>query len=115
MIFITVKFKVRPEYADDWLTLVDPFTQATRKEPGNLWFDWSRSIDDPNEFVLVEAFRDGQAGERHVKSDHFQQAIEAMPVSRWSRRRRSSTSRSRVTTGREWANSRCRRAADRAD
>jgi quinol monooxygenase YgiN len=31
MIFITVKFKVRPEYAEDWLTLVDPFTQATRK------------------------------------------------------------------------------------
>jgi quinol monooxygenase YgiN len=80
MIFITVKFKVRPEYAEDWLTLVDPFTQATRKEPGNLWFDWSRSVDDPNEFVLVEAFRDGPAGELHVKSDHFQAAMKAMPV-----------------------------------
>ena len=41
MIFITVKFKVRPEYAEHWLTLVGPFTQATRGEPGNLWFDWS--------------------------------------------------------------------------
>ena len=80
MIFITVKFKVRPEYAEDWLTLVDPFTHATRKEPGNLWFDWSRSVDDPNEFVLVEAFRDGPAGEQHVNSDHFQTAMKAMPV-----------------------------------
>jgi len=112
MIFITVKFKVRPEYAEDWLTLVDPFTQATRKEPGNLWFDWSRSVDDPNEFVLVEAFRDGPAGEQHVKSDHFQTAMKAMPVA-LVERRRSSTSRSRVTTGREWASSRCRRAVDR--
>ncbi len=80
MIFITVKFKVRPEYAEEWLTLVDPFTQATRSEPGNLWFDWSRSVDDANEFVLVEAFRDGSAGEQHVKSDHFQQAMKTMPA-----------------------------------
>ncbi len=47
MIFITVKFKVRPEYTDGWLDLVDDFTQATRAEPGNLWFEWSRSVDDP--------------------------------------------------------------------
>jgi Antibiotic biosynthesis monooxygenase len=42
--------------------------------------DWSRSVDDPNEFVLVEAFRDGSAGSQHVKSDHFQAAMKAMPV-----------------------------------
>ena len=53
-----------------WLDLVDEFTQATRNEPGNLWFEWSRSVDDPNEFVLVEAFMD-DAAEAHVKSDHF--------------------------------------------
>ena len=38
------------------------FTAATRSEPGCLWFDWSRSLDDPTEYVLVEAFRDGAAG-----------------------------------------------------
>lgn len=80
MIFIAVKFKVRPGYSNDWLTLVDPFTQATRKEPGNLWFDWSRSVEDPNEFVLVEAFRDGRAGEQHVTSDHFRNAMKTMPI-----------------------------------
>jgi len=74
MIFITVKFKVRPDRTDGWLDLVDDFTQATRKEPGNLWFEWSRSVDDPNEFVLVEAFKD-DAAEAHVKSDHFVKAM----------------------------------------
>ena len=77
MIFITVKFKVRPEHTDGWLDLVDSFTQATRAEPGNLWFEWSRSVDDPNEFVLVEAFKD-DAAEAHVKSDHFVQAMKTM-------------------------------------
>ncbi len=79
MIFIVVKFLVKPEHADRWLDLVAPFTEATRAEPGNLWFEWSRSVDTPNEFVLVEAFRDGDAGRVHVESEHFAAAIAAMP------------------------------------
>ncbi|MGA4840671.1 putative quinol monooxygenase [Streptomyces sp. G45] len=78
MIFITVKFTVRPERSDDWLDLVDDFTQATRNEPGNLFFEWSRSVDDPHQFVLVEAFRDGEAGREHVQSAHFAAAMDAM-------------------------------------
>lgn len=70
MILINVKFKVKPEYADQWPELSRPFTEATRAEPGNLWFDWSRSVDDPNEFVLLEAFTDEGAAP-HVESDHF--------------------------------------------
>jgi len=71
--FIVVKFPVKPEWVDRWLDLVDGFTKATRAEPGNLWFDWSRSVEDPNEFVLVEAFTDEGAGP-HVNSDHFKKA-----------------------------------------
>ncbi|CAM3235583.1 Putative monooxygenase YcnE [Arthrobacter ulcerisalmonis] len=74
MIFIVVKFKVKPDWSERWLDLVDSFTQATRQEPGNLWFDWSRSVADANEFVLVEAFKDGAAGD-HVNSEHFKQAM----------------------------------------
>jgi quinol monooxygenase YgiN len=58
---------------------VAPFTEATRAEPGNLWFEWSRSVEDPNEFVLVEAFRDGEAGGAHVSSAHFATAMETLP------------------------------------
>jgi quinol monooxygenase YgiN len=78
MILIVVKFKTRPEWADRWLDLVHDFTEATRAEPGNLWFDWSRSVDDPNEFVLVEAFHDDGAVP-HVTSAHFKRALEEMP------------------------------------
>ena len=79
VIFIVVKFKVRPEWVDRWLELVQPFTDATRAEPDNLWFEWSRSVDDPAEFVLVEAFRDGDAGRVHVESEHFAAAIASLP------------------------------------
>ena len=79
MIFIVVKFRVKPEWVDRWVELVTPFTEATRAEPGNLWFDWSRSLEVPNEFMLVEAFRDGDAGRVHVESEHFAAALAAMP------------------------------------
>jgi quinol monooxygenase YgiN len=78
MIFIVVKFKTKPDWAERWLDLVNEFTLATRAELANLWFEWSRSVEDPNEFVLVEAFQDGGA-ESHVNSDHFKQAMQDMP------------------------------------
>jgi quinol monooxygenase YgiN len=71
MIFIVTKNRVRRRFADDWVSLVEEFTTATRAEPGNLFFDWYRSVDDPTVYVLVEAFRDRAAGEAHVDSEHF--------------------------------------------
>jgi quinol monooxygenase YgiN len=79
MIFITAKFRIRPQDADRWPEIAREFTEATRAEPGCLWFDWSRSLDDPNEYVLVEAFRDGDAGAAHVGSGHFKKAQETLP------------------------------------
>jgi quinol monooxygenase YgiN len=79
MIFITAKFQIKPEDAENWPAISAPFTRATRSEPGCLWFDWSRSLDEKNEYVLVEAFRDGEAGAAHVNSAHFKQAQQDLP------------------------------------
>ena len=79
MIFITAKFLVKAEDADAWPEITAEFTDATRSEPGCLWFEWSRSIDSPNEYVLIEAFRDGAAGGQHVNSAHFQKAQKDLP------------------------------------
>lgn len=77
MIFIVVKYDVKPEYTDKFIENTREFTEATRAEPGNKWFDWSRSVENGNEFVLVEAF-DDDAGAAHVESDHFQKGLDAM-------------------------------------
>jgi len=79
MIFIVVKFPIRPGHADQWLARVEEFTRATRQEDGNLFFEWSRSVTDPNEFVLVEAFESAEAGGVHVNSEHFRTAMAWMP------------------------------------
>ena len=78
MIFICVKWKVKPEYADQEVGLTRSFTEATRAEEGNLFFEWSRTVDDANQYVLIEAFRD-DAAEAHVSSDHFKRAQAELP------------------------------------
>lgn len=78
MIFICVKWTIKPEYADQWPELAREFTEATRAEEGNLFFDWSRSVEDPNKYVLVEAFKDDAAA-AHVNSAHFAQAQSELP------------------------------------
>ncbi|QYJ02969.1 antibiotic biosynthesis monooxygenase [Nocardioides panacisoli] len=78
MILICVKWKVKPEHAEAWPEITREFTEATRAEPGNHFFEWSRSLADPNEYVLLEAF-DDDAAEAHVTSDHFQKARQDLP------------------------------------
>lgn len=78
MIFIVVKFTVKPDWSDRWIDLTRGFTEATRQESGNLWFDWSQSVENPHEFVLIEAFKD-DAAESHVTSAHFAAAMATMP------------------------------------
>lgn len=79
MIFITAKFRVKPEHAENWPEISRAFTEATRAEPGCLWYEWSRSLADRTEYVLVEAFRDDDAGAAHVGSDHFKAAQRELP------------------------------------
>jgi quinol monooxygenase YgiN len=72
MIYITVKIPVRPEKADAFMDEAASYTAATRAEEGNVFFEWSRSVDEPNTFVLLEAFRDADAGAAHVAGQHVQ-------------------------------------------
>lgn len=78
MILINVKWTVKPEYTEQWSSLTEEFTDAVRREPGNIFFEWSKSLEEENTFVLVEAFQD-DAGEAHVESDHFQKFVAVAP------------------------------------
>lgn len=70
MILINVKFPVRPERMDEWIPIARQYQKDVSAEPGNVFFEWSRSLSDPNVFVAVECFVDGDAGGAHMKSAH---------------------------------------------
>jgi quinol monooxygenase YgiN len=79
VIFIVVKWTPKPEHVENFPNIVADFTKATRAESGNLFFEWSRSLDNPSEYVLVEGFRDGDAGGEHVNSEHFKAFVAKAP------------------------------------
>ena len=79
MILIVVKFPVRPERTDEWSELAADYARAVQAEEGNLFFEWSRSIDEPDTFVCVEGFRDSDAGAAHVGTQAFRDFVERAP------------------------------------
>ena len=70
MILINVKMPVRPDKMDEWLELADSYAKAVNAEEGCVYFEFARTLDDPNVFLVIEAFRDGEAGGAHVATEH---------------------------------------------
>lgn len=71
MIVSLVHVYVKPEF-------VKPFIEATRinhensvKESGNLRFDILQDAQDPNKFVLYEAYTSEQAVAAHKETAHY--------------------------------------------
>src|SRR3954451_24640003 len=79
MILIVVKFPVRPERAAEWPTLAGEYARAVNQEEGNLFFEWSKSLEEPDTFVCVEGFRDAAAGSAHVGTQAFKDFVEKAP------------------------------------
>ncbi|MGL5811593.1 MAG: putative quinol monooxygenase [Nocardioides sp.] len=79
MILITVKFPIRPEKTAEWLELADYYAKAVNAEPGCEFFQFSRGMDDENEYVCIEGFTDGAAGQEHMKQDHVARFMSTMP------------------------------------
>ncbi|HCT14400.1 MAG TPA: antibiotic biosynthesis monooxygenase, partial [Corynebacterium nuruki] len=75
MILINVRFRPLPEYLENFREVVTDFTDAARAEDGCLFFQWYRNTDDPEEYLLIEAYKDG-TDVAHVQSDHFKAACE---------------------------------------
>lgn len=79
MILINVKFPVRAEKVDEWLALAQSYATAVNAEEGCNFFEWSRGLDDPLEFVTIECFKDADAGGAHTKTQHFADFVEKAP------------------------------------
>jgi quinol monooxygenase YgiN len=79
MILIVVKFPVRPERADEWAGAAADYARAVNAEEGNLFFEWSRSVEEPDTWVCVEGFRDSAAGAAHVGTQAFKSFVDRAP------------------------------------
>jgi quinol monooxygenase YgiN len=60
--------EVMPGAKDEGATLVRQYRDAIRKEEGNLRAEVARRIGQPNQFVLIEAWKDRSAFDTHGKA-----------------------------------------------
>jgi autoinducer 2-degrading protein len=68
---VAVTVYVKPEF-------VKPFIEATfdnatnsRKEPGNVRWDFSQAEDDPGRFLLYEAYHTKDDFTKHQQTEHY--------------------------------------------
>jgi (4S)-4-hydroxy-5-phosphonooxypentane-2,3-dione isomerase len=72
MFVVCVTIRVIPEYVEAFVAATRQNSRATRSlEPGNARFDVLRSVDDPTQFFLYEAYRDEAAFRAHQQTEHY--------------------------------------------
>ncbi len=79
MILIIVKFPIREDRLDQWRELSASYEKSVSAEPGCVFFEFSQSVQEPNTYVAIEGFRDGDAGQQHMKQDHVARFMAEMP------------------------------------
>jgi quinol monooxygenase YgiN len=61
--------------------IIEEMTAPSRGEPGNVFYQANRSLEDPRLFYLYEQYTDEAGYKAHQDSEHFQRLVvrEAIP------------------------------------
>jgi (4S)-4-hydroxy-5-phosphonooxypentane-2,3-dione isomerase len=78
MLVVCVHVHVKPEHRQEFVQATLANGRATIQEPGNLRFDVLQQADDPDRFVLYEAWRDEAGAAAHKDTPHYAQWREAV-------------------------------------
>jgi quinol monooxygenase YgiN len=80
MITFIAHLKVRPENGPAFETLMTHVRDVTRlHEPGVAYYDFGKSVDEADTYVVVEVYRDAAAHASHMGTEWV---IESIPKSR---------------------------------
>jgi len=71
MFVVAVTLFVKPQSANEFVAATLENARNTRKEPGNLRFDVMRADDDPNRFLLYEAYHGKDDFTSHQQTPHY--------------------------------------------
>ena len=71
MITVVARYRALQGRADEVAAALVPYAEIVRTEPGCVTFDVNRGLDDDHDFVLYEVYRDREAFDAHVASEHF--------------------------------------------
>jgi len=72
MQIVTVHVHVKPEYVEAFRKVSLENARCSVEEPGIGRFDVLQQQDDPTVFLLIEAYRTGDAPAKHKETEHYQ-------------------------------------------
>ena len=73
MICLAVRLLVKPGHEQQVADFFNPLTEASRKEPGCLFYVAHQHHADPRKFLVYEQYKDDAALDAHRNSAHFKQ------------------------------------------
>ncbi len=71
MLVVCIHVHVKPENREEFIEASLENARNTIREPGNLRFDVTQQVDDPNRFLLYEVYRDDAGMMAHKETDHY--------------------------------------------
>ena len=78
---VSAHWRAKEGKEDRLAELIEELTPPSRAEPGNLFYQAQRAVDDPQLFYLYEQYADEGAYQAHMDSEHFTRLVkdEAIP------------------------------------
>ena len=71
MIVIAGHVGIKPERRDEALQVAREMAAASRREAGCVAYDFSASLEDPNQFLIFEEWESDAALARHFETQHM--------------------------------------------
>ena len=78
---VSAKWRAKEGKDERLLEVIRAMTPPSRAEPGNLFYQAQRSVEDPRLFYLYEQYVDEAGYEAHQATEHFTRLVkeEAIP------------------------------------
>ena len=75
MLKVVAKFEVKSNKVEKFKKETSNLIKETRKEEGNLSYELFQNTEDPTILTFIEEWKDKEALELHMKTEHFQEAL----------------------------------------
>lgn len=69
---VVANYTTRAGREKDVLENLRALAEASRKEPGNLRYEYFQGVEDPSRIVILETYRTSKDFDAHRQTPHFQ-------------------------------------------
>ena len=84
MIKIVAKYRLKPGVREEYLELAKELVEETRKEAGCLTYALYEDIKEPLILAMLEEWKDEEAIDAHMESEHMKRIIPSLRALRES-------------------------------